>query len=67
MKKQNLIFITLLLPLHLLIAQSFTGNSLLLYLNVGIEALNTEYTYKIKNTGIDTLIKDKAANSNYFL
>lgn len=49
------------------IAQSFTGNSLLLHFNVGIEALNTEYNYKLINTNLDTLIKDKAANSNYFL
>lgn len=62
------LFIYLLPIVHgALWAQSFTGNSLLLHFNVGIEALNTEYKYAINNTSLDTLIKDKAANSNYFL
>ncbi len=46
--------------------QSFTGNSLLLHFNVGIESLNTEYRYQLRNYNKDTLVKDGAANSNYF-
>lgn len=52
---------------NLLWAQSFTGNSLLIHLNAGIEAYNTEFEYKIRNTNFDTLIKDQAGNANYFL
>jgi hypothetical protein len=48
-------------------SQSFTSGSLLLHFNVGIEALNTELKYKLKSTNFDTLIKDQAGNSNYYL
>jgi hypothetical protein len=48
-------------------SQSFTSGSLLLHFNVGIEALNTELKYKLKSTNFDTLIKEQAGNSNYYL
>lgn len=68
MKKKNLfILVILCLEIPIYYAQSFTGNSLLLHLNAGIEILHTEYKYIIKNNNLDTLIKDKAANSNYYL
>lgn len=50
-----------------LMAQSFSGGSLLLSLNTGVEAYNTEYKYQIKNTNFDTIIKDQAGNKNYWL
>ncbi len=39
----------------------------MIHFNAGIEALNTEYKYQLKSINYDTLIKDQAANSNYFL
>ncbi len=52
---------------NILLSQSFTSGSLILSLNTGLEVYNTEYKYQIKNTNFDTIIKDHAGNSNYYL
>lgn len=68
MSKTKIVTIfAVVLAISFIQAQSFTSGSLLLHLNAGIEGLNTEYTYQLKNSSLDTMIKDNAANSNFFL
>ncbi len=47
-------------------AQSFNKGSLVANLNTGLEIFNTEYKYQLKNTNLDTIIKDRAGNTNYY-
>lgn len=67
MKRKIIISLSVTIAVLTIKAQSFTSGSLLLHFNAGIEALNTQYTYQLKNSSFDTLIKDKAGNSNFFL
>jgi len=46
-------------------AQSFYKNALVVDMNVGIEVYDTKYTYKIRNSSLDTTLNDKAVNRNF--
>ena len=63
---KKLIFILFcILYACILSAQSFYKGALVTDVNVGIEIYNTKYTYKIKNSSLDTTINDKAGNHNF--
>lgn len=67
MKKTTITTIALIASILNVYSQSFSTGSFLISLNTGIEIYNTEYKYQIKNTNFDTIIKDQAGNSNYYL
>lgn len=46
-------------------AQSFHKNALVFDAKLGIDVYNTKYYYKLKTTGQDTVLEDKAANRNF--
>jgi hypothetical protein len=49
----------------ILSAQSFYKGALVADASVGIEIYDTKYTYKLKNSNLDTTLNDKAGNRNF--
>lgn len=46
-------------------SQSFHKNALVFDAKLGIDVYNTKYYYKLKSTGQDTVLEDKAVNRNF--